>query len=73
MISFSFLSSPGFVFIGSILMCLVGYNTDVFQEDYIKRIANKLLNMERNQQRVLQAASAGPSQQVRMGCKNAAG
>jgi hypothetical protein len=28
--------------------------------------------MERNQQRVLQAAS-GPSQQVRMGCKNAAG
>jgi PAX-interacting protein 1 len=39
-----------------------------FQEDYVKRIAHKLVIMEHNQQRVLQAASAS-NQQVQTGCQ----
>jgi hypothetical protein len=46
----------------------VGHNIVLmfFQEDYVKRIAHKLVIMEHNQQQVLQAAS-GSNQQVQTG------
>jgi hypothetical protein len=52
------------------ILCLVGYNIVLmfFREDYVKRIAHKLVIMEHNQQRVLQAAS-GSNQQVQTGCQ----